>query len=62
MDEQERLIRELDNALQRTGVETDRKLTKLQREYEQKIQLLVRQLAENDETDAGISVSASDIK
>ncbi|KAL5007730.1 hypothetical protein ScPMuIL_016536 [Solemya velum] len=62
VDEQERLIRELENALQRTGVETDRRLTKLQREYEQKIQLLVRQLADNGDTDAGISVSASEIK
>ncbi|CAL1543407.1 unnamed protein product [Lymnaea stagnalis] len=45
-DEQERLIRELEGALQRSALELDRKLTQQQREYEQKIQLLMHQLAE----------------
>ena len=43
-DEQDRLIRELEGALQRSALEIDRKLTQQQREYEQKIQLLVQQL------------------
>ncbi|XP_059168452.1 kinesin-like protein KIF27 isoform X2 [Physella acuta] len=45
-DEQERLIRELEGALQRSTLELDRKLTQQQREYEQKIQLLMHQLTE----------------
>ncbi|XP_078332437.1 kinesin-like protein KIF27 isoform X3 [Crassostrea virginica] len=44
LDEQERLIRELEGALQRAAVEVDRRLTKQQREYEQKIQLLMHQI------------------
>ena len=50
-DEQERLIRELEGALQRSALEIDRKLTQQQREYEQKIQLLVHQLAQTGGTD-----------
>ncbi|KAK6191693.1 hypothetical protein SNE40_003312 [Patella caerulea] len=50
VDEQERLIRELESALQRTKLDIDRRLTKQQREYEQKIQLLMNQL-----TDGGMS-------
>eukprot|EP00105_Crassostrea_gigas_P031496 XP_011454206.1 PREDICTED: kinesin-like protein KIF27 isoform X3 [Crassostrea gigas] len=44
LDEQERLIRELEGALQRAAVEVDRRLTKQQREYEQKMQLLMHQI------------------
>lgn len=46
IDEQERLIRELESSLQRTQVDIDRRLTKQQKEYEQKIQLLMRQITE----------------
>ncbi|XP_052067157.1 kinesin-like protein KIF27 isoform X4 [Mytilus californianus] len=46
-DEQERLIRELEAALQRSAVEVDRRITKQTREYEQKIQMLMRQLADS---------------
>ncbi|XP_061178029.1 kinesin-like protein KIF27 isoform X2 [Saccostrea echinata] len=44
LDEQEQLIRELEGALQRAAVEVDRRLTKQQREYEQKMQLLMQQI------------------
>ncbi|KAI8784176.1 kinesin-like protein KIF27 isoform X1 [Biomphalaria glabrata] len=45
-DEQDRLIMELKGALQRSAMELDRKLTQQQRDYEQKIQLLMHQLTE----------------
>ncbi|XP_064601119.1 kinesin-like protein KIF27 [Liolophura sinensis] len=44
LDEQERLIRELESVLQRSAMEMDRRLTQQQRDYEVKIQLLVQQL------------------
>ncbi|KAK3104146.1 hypothetical protein FSP39_024813, partial [Pinctada imbricata] len=44
IDEKDRLIRELEGALQRAAMEVDRRLTKQQREYEQKIQLLMHQM------------------
>ncbi|XP_045174185.2 kinesin-like protein KIF27 isoform X3 [Mercenaria mercenaria] len=47
IDEQERLIRELEGTLQRSAVEIDRRLMAQQKEYEQKIQLLMHQLMEN---------------
>ena len=56
IDEQERLIRELENTLQRTGVETDRRLTQQQRDSEQKVQMLMHQLAEGA---SGVSADAS---
>ncbi|KAK7479550.1 hypothetical protein BaRGS_00029187 [Batillaria attramentaria] len=43
-DEQERVIRELESALQRSALELDRRLTQQQQEYEKKIQLLMHQL------------------
>lgn len=46
IDEQERLIRELEGSLQRSTVEIDRRLMSQQREYEEKIQLLMHQLTE----------------
>ena len=46
-DEQERLIRELEAALQRSAVEVDRRITKQTWEYEQKIQMLMRQLSDS---------------
>lgn len=46
IDEQERLIRDLEGTLQRSGVEIDRRLMAQQKEYEQKIQLLMHQLME----------------
>ena len=47
IDEQERLILDLRGALQQSGVEADRRLTTQQKEYEQKIQLLMHQLMES---------------
>ena len=46
VDEQERLIRELEGALQRSTVEIDRRMMSQQQEYEQKIQVLMHQLME----------------
>ena len=43
-EEMERVVHELENALQRGGLETDRRLTQQQQEYEKKIQLLMHQL------------------
>ncbi|KAK7099081.1 hypothetical protein V1264_003272 [Littorina saxatilis] len=44
VEEMERVVRELENALQRSGLELDRRLTQQQQEYEKKIQLLMHQL------------------
>ena len=46
MDEQERLICELEASLQRATIETDRRLTQQQREHEKTMQLLMKQLSE----------------
>ncbi|KAL4224634.1 Kinesin-like protein kif27 [Mactra antiquata] len=46
IDEQERLIRDLEGSLQRSAVDIDRRLMAQQKEYEQKIQLLMHQLME----------------
>lgn len=45
-DEQERLIREMQYSLKHATMETDIKLTQQQKEYEGKIQMLVRQLTD----------------
>ena len=54
-DEQERLIRELEGALQRSALEIDRKLTQQQREYEGKIQMLVHQVTQQGEGGGGVT-------
>ena len=59
VDEQERMIRELDAALQRTMMDTDRKLMSQQKEYEQKMQLLMHQLAEGGSENGGSSSTHS---
>ena len=52
LDEQERLIHDLQGALQQASVEVDRRLTTQQKEYEQKIQLLMHQLMESGSNSA----------
>ncbi|XP_077978007.1 kinesin-like protein KIF27 isoform X2 [Glandiceps talaboti] len=44
IDEQERFIHDLENALQKSAMERDRKLTVQQREHEEKVQLLMKQM------------------
>ena len=46
LDDQEQLIRDLEGTLQHAAMETDRKLTTQQQEYEKKMQILLRQLTE----------------
>ena len=46
VDEQDRLIIDLESSLGRAGIETDRRLTQQQQQYERKIQALMRQLAD----------------
>ena len=48
LDEQERIVGELETSLQRMTLETDRKLTFQQQEYEKKMQVLVHQLAQTE--------------
>ncbi|CAH1786333.1 unnamed protein product [Owenia fusiformis] len=45
VDEQERLVLELESTLERSVLESDRKLTEQQQQYEQQLQTLVHQLA-----------------
>lgn len=47
IEEQERIIRDLEGTLQRSRMEIDRKLMTQQKDCEQKIQLLMHQLMEN---------------
>ncbi|XP_071957109.1 kinesin-like protein KIF27 [Antedon mediterranea] len=44
IDEQERLVRELDGALQRTEIEMDRKLTEQQKQHQERVQFLMKQI------------------
>lgn len=58
VDEQESVVRELESSLQQASAESDRKLTKLQQEYERKVQLLVRKLSEKEMGEMKIKASA----
>uniref|UniRef100_A0AAV2LNV9 Kinesin motor domain-containing protein n=1 Tax=Knipowitschia caucasica TaxID=637954 RepID=A0AAV2LNV9_KNICA len=54
LDEQQRLVQWLENALDRTQLDTDRRLTQQQKEHEQSVQLLLQQCREQmDEGLAG---------
>ncbi|KAM6943398.1 kinesin-like protein kif7 [Xenentodon cancila] len=54
LDEQERLVQWLENALDRTQLDTDRRLTQQQKEHERSVQLLLQQCREQmDEGLAG---------
>ena len=46
IEEHETIIKELEAKLHRSAMESDRKLTHQQQEYEKKIQVLMRQLSE----------------
>ncbi len=48
IEEQETALKELEASLQRSAMELDRRLTTQQQEYEKKVQVLMRQLAEAD--------------
>ncbi|XP_038053284.1 kinesin-like protein KIF27 isoform X2 [Patiria miniata] len=56
VDEQSRLLRELENTLQRSRLELDRKLMSQQKQHEQRVQMLIRQQADGD----GGNISAHD--
>lgn len=43
LDEQQRLVQWLENALDRTQLDTDRRLTQQQKEHERSMQLLLQQ-------------------
>ncbi|XP_051919424.1 kinesin-like protein kif7 [Hippocampus zosterae] len=54
LDEQQRLVQWLENALDRTQLDTDRRLTQQQKEHERSVQLLIQQCREQmDEGLAG---------
>lgn len=59
VDEQESVVRELESSLQQASSESDRKLTKLQQEYERKVQLLVRKLSEKETGETKIKTTAA---
>ena len=48
VDEQSRLMRELEGALQRSAMELDRKLMSQQKQHEQRVQMLLRQQTDGD--------------
>lgn len=45
VEEQEAVIREMEQSLQKAALDADRKLTQQQQDYERKIQMLVQQLS-----------------
>lgn len=49
LDEQQRLVQWLENALDRTQLDTDRRLTQQQKEHERSVQLLLQQCRGADE-------------
>ena len=53
-EETERFVRELEGALQRAGIDLDRRLTQQQQAYERKIQLLVHQLTGDTRNSDGV--------
>lgn len=50
LDEQQRLVQWLENALDRTQLDTDRRLTQQQKEHERSMQLLLQQCRGADQT------------
>lgn len=50
LDEQQRLVQWLENALDRTQLDTDRRLTQQQKEHERSIQLLLQQCRGTERT------------
>lgn len=48
LDEQQRLVQWLENALDRTQLDTDRRLTQQQKEHERSVQLLLQQCRGED--------------
>ena len=59
IEEQERCLHDLEGSLQRAAMETDRKLTIQQQDYEKKIQVLMRQLADSESAMAAADSSAT---
>lgn len=59
VDEQERVIADLESSLQRVGMEGDRRLTQQQQEYEKKLQVVMRQLNESSTAGSGSPTSNS---
>ena len=46
VEEQEKVVQEMESSLQRAILDRDRKLTAQQQEYERKMQILMKQLSE----------------
>lgn len=51
LDEQQKLVQWLENALDRTQLDTDRRLTQQQKEHERSVQLLLQQCRGADHMD-----------
>ena len=51
LDEQQKLVQWLENALDRTQLDTDRRLTQQQKEHERSVQLLLQQCRGSDHMD-----------
>ncbi|XP_028258406.1 kinesin-like protein kif7 isoform X2 [Parambassis ranga] len=60
LDDQQRLVQWLDNALDRTQLDTDRRLTQQQKEHERSVQLLLQQCRE--QIDEGLAGSQRQYK
>ncbi len=58
LDEQQRLVQWLENALDRTQLDTDRRLTQQQKEHERSVQLLLQQCRGADHITNVLSVTA----
>uniref|UniRef100_A0A672HGZ1 Kinesin motor domain-containing protein n=1 Tax=Salarias fasciatus TaxID=181472 RepID=A0A672HGZ1_SALFA len=55
LDEQQRLVQWLESALDRTQLDTDRRLTQQQKEHERSVQLLLQQCRGDQQMDEGLA-------
>ena len=55
IEELETVVKELEASLHRSTMEADRKVTQQQQEYEKKMQVLMRQLAESESGGNGMT-------
>ncbi|KAG9486815.1 hypothetical protein GDO78_006945 [Eleutherodactylus coqui] len=62
VSEQDGIVRELESALEHLTLQNDRRLTQQQKEHEQKMQLLLQQITENDRGIPAANVKAHETK
>ena len=62
LDEQSRFKQELEGALEKAQMELDRRLTEQEKEHEQRVQHLIRQMKEGGNLDAVVGAANTDVR